>query len=905
MTGELQHTVVPTYPMVSGEPLSYHWFIYAVQAHLIAAPGVDQMDTVLRMMPALLVPMLISLAAVVGRQLAGRVAAGVLAAALLGVVGNSLATRWVVPTGIPTRWNADGGSWDGLTVYWQDSPPQALGWVAGVAVLGLAVAFVRRAPQDRVAPTWLLVPFLVFAAGAKSSELPVLAAGVALAVLVALVLRDWVQARRAGIVLLAAVGVFGVALLTIYAAGSYGLILQPWGRLAVVVSELTVGVTTVRNAATGARLSAPTSALVVAGIVYLLPSLPRVLGLVLLARVRKAEPALWIPLGTLLGGLVATLMLRHPSDAEVFFLVSAYPVAVVGSAAGFAVGLEPAWRRLSAWSRAAPWSVPAAGAAVGFAVAAGVAYRQPLDSPRPGWLAAAQIGGVVPVSEGEQLWTWLRPHVLLWSGVAVAGVLAALVTVGVRRVRRRGERPVPWSVVGLGLVAAVLGTGCFGTWLHLQSGGVADRKGALAWSAAGERAGALVVTPELIRAGALVRRSSAPDDVVATNRYCLTASPTRVPRPGCVAEDFTVSAFTGRRVDVSGWAYAIQALKGAWTSHVYFTRSAFWNPARLRQENRAFTAPTPLVLAGLWRGHRVRWLVADLKAGPGRRASTGPAGDPAVQRHRDRRLAAASSGRPGLGLLRRWCCRARSRGLEATSGLGANERPHEDDPHRAEHDQAAMVAAADADEHADERQGRRPTPAAGDGGRDAQREQAGQREEQTPEEQGAQGVAVVDGAGDRLDRHGGIPDLGGDDPGPCHPPGTEPAADGGQGHDQREAGDEEGDAQDLAEAVPVVVAGVVHEGDHSGDGEPGAGDQAGDRRRPVAGAGGGARGGQGRHGVAPRRSRCEEADRRSRSGDVASERGPNSGVGVGDDAPSQDHPVGGRRRPVAGPRVAR
>jgi hypothetical protein len=623
MTGELQHSVVPTYPMVSGQPLSYHWFIYAIQAHLIASPGVDRIDAVFRLMPCLLVPVLISLAAVVARQIAGRVAAGVLAAALLGVVGNSLPTRWVVPTGIPTRWNADGGSLESLTVYWQDSPPQALGWVAGVACLGLAIAFIRRAPEDRIAPTWLLVPFLVLAAGAKSSELPVLAAGVALAVLVALVLRNWVQARRAGVVLLGSVVVFGIALVTIYAAGSYGLILWPWGRLVVVVSQLTVGVIGHHAPAGGPTITAPTTAMIAAGIVYLLPNLPRVIGLGLLAKARAAEPALWIPLGTLLGGLGATLLFRHPSDAEVFFLVSAYPVALVGSAAGFVLGLEPAWRRMSAWSRPGAVTVLAGGAVVGFGVTAVVAYRHPLASPRPVWVAeaarskAAGAKGRPTVSGREQLWTWLQPHAQLWAGVAVAVVLLAALTVVVRLIGRQAARRMPWSVVSLGLVAAVLGTGCFGTWLHVHRGdGVGERQAALAASAAAHRAGDLVTTPALIRAGDLVRRSSGPNDVVATNRYCLAALKTPAAAAGCFAEDFTVSAFTGRRVDVSGWAYATAALKNAWTSGISFNRSPFWDQARLNEENLAFTAPTADRLAELWRDRRVRWLVADLTAGP-------------------------------------------------------------------------------------------------------------------------------------------------------------------------------------------------------------------------------------------------------------------------------------------------
>ena len=157
-------------------------------------------------------------------------------------------------------------------------------------------------------------------------------------------------------------------------------------------------------------------------------------------------------------GSLATLMLRHPSDAEVFFLVSAYPVAVVGSAAGLVLGLEPAWRRLiglvASGRRRGPgrW-----GRSSGSSLAAVVAYRQPLASPRPGWVrrrAAHAAGKLLPAdlrrarSSGPgctrtcELWGGYRDTV----AAARRGDPLALR----RAARSAGRRRMPWSVVSWG-----------------------------------------------------------------------------------------------------------------------------------------------------------------------------------------------------------------------------------------------------------------------------------------------------------------------------------------------------------------------------------------------------------------------------------------------------------------------
>ncbi len=220
LVGELRHALVPSYPPVAGATLSYHWFLYAIDAHLLTKTGIDPFDSTLRLLPATLVPAILLLIAVVARRLCRRVWAGPVAALLFGVVGITVASAW----------GDQDGSTGIMTSIWRASPPQTLGWLAAIAAAGTLFAFLRRSEDDRAVPVALFVPLLVLTAGSKSSELPVLVAGIALATLVAVLRRDWFTTRRCGIALVLALSVFEAASLTIYSSSSYGIRLQPFGE---------------------------------------------------------------------------------------------------------------------------------------------------------------------------------------------------------------------------------------------------------------------------------------------------------------------------------------------------------------------------------------------------------------------------------------------------------------------------------------------------------------------------------------------------------------------------------------------------------------------------------------------------------------------------------------------------
>ena len=292
LVGELRHMLVPTYPPVDGTSLSYHWFLYAIDAHLVTHSGINVFDSSLRLAPATLVPAILLLAAVVARRLAARVWAGPVAAGLLGVVDISQASRW----------STEDTSIGVLSRNWRASPPQTMGWLASLGAAGALFAFLRRSEDDRAVPVALLVPLFVLTAGSKSSELPVMTAGVALAAFVQLLRRDWVVLKRCLIALGLGLVVFEAASLTIYGSSSYGVRLQLLGVIRARMSRMFPSI----RPGTGSLVHPPHYALVAVGTVtlfWVLPLLPRLLGLFFQVRYRVADPAGWVCLGAAVAGL--------------------------------------------------------------------------------------------------------------------------------------------------------------------------------------------------------------------------------------------------------------------------------------------------------------------------------------------------------------------------------------------------------------------------------------------------------------------------------------------------------------------------------------------------------------------------------------------------------------------------
>ena len=604
LAGELARTASPVYPMVPEGPYPYHWFFHALAAHLGRAFG--PLVVVTHLLPLTLLLGVVAMAAVAARAVARHRWGAAAGAAALGLVGMTAPSAWVVLSGITGRADTDGAGIDPIRLYWQHSASTTLGWLAALGVVAASTRLLRDGVAGRRGDVLLVLAMGVLAAGAKSVQTPVLLCGFAALLLVAVVRRQWPLAGRVTLVASLLGGTWLVAVLTMYAGGSAGLVVSPGARVGYMVARMVPALA--EGVQGGDAVAAPVVGSVVVA-VWLLPLVPRLLGLLWFVR-RPVDPLGLLCGATLVAGVVGTFLTSHPGRSEIFFLVCAYPVGVVGSAAGFVLAADRLRMRWGGRAVARACLVAATAGAVITALVVswagrrspGVLWREVLpDAAVPGdWLRAR-----------DQLLAWGAPTLV----IGVATVVATLVGVlfggrpnagGIRR-RAAGVLVV--------LVAGLAGAGLVATVRDVASGrpelvaarvqAVVDRNPARS---------RLLVSPTLQEAAALVRRSGSADDVVVTNRACLQPA-TVLARRTCDPRDFVVAALTGRRTGVSGWAYASESLALASQVAGGYARMPFWDPARLAEQRALIEQPTPERAAAAWsRGER--WVLADRAAGP-------------------------------------------------------------------------------------------------------------------------------------------------------------------------------------------------------------------------------------------------------------------------------------------------
>ncbi|GAA1308784.1 hypothetical protein Psi02_25230 [Planotetraspora silvatica] len=402
LIGELKHHVPPTLPMVAGEPLFYHWFVYA---HLAAASWITGIEPVVLLLRLAMLPMLAALIVLVG-MLAQRMT-GSRPAALLAVLG----TLFVAP---PSLYLGTNGAftWGGVPDLLWTSPTQTFGSLLFVpVVLFLTDLLGRRGPARG---RWPLLGVLLLAlSGAKATYLPLLGAGLGLVVAVQVVRRrsPWAAVAALGMTAVC----FGYAQLVLFGHTRQGMLVEPLYSIRTTWEEQT-----------GLIGPAGPSAPVLYGIAAVLALCWGVAwsgAFGLLARPRLlVRPDLVLILGFGAAGLGTLFLLGHPTRSQLFFVWGAGPYMVIVAVHGLVVLLRRA--RLS--------------------------RRTMVTAAGGGMLAAYLIpvicGVRVPLSPGRQDVALFLPYVVF---VAVALVAAAALCLARGRVRAWAVMSVALAAVGL------------------------------------------------------------------------------------------------------------------------------------------------------------------------------------------------------------------------------------------------------------------------------------------------------------------------------------------------------------------------------------------------------------------------------------------------------------------------
>ncbi|MBO4270772.1 hypothetical protein [Microbispora triticiradicis] len=551
--GELRHHVPPTMPIVAGEPLPYHWFVYA---HYAAASWVTGVEPLVLLFRLGMLPMIAALVVLLG--LAARRVIGSRAGALAALAAVFLVAApnlYIGPVGGALVWKPV-QSWS--------SPTQTFGALLFVPVfLLLSDLLENRRPLEnrRWDPReWLLLGiFLAAVMGAKATYLPLLTAGLA-----AVAVAGTVRRRRPDGPALAALGMSAACLFfaqfVLYGGVRGGTTAAPLSLMRVTWGGVT---------GDGKPLAGPVTTVLGLTLLCVLSGAVAWCGtLGLLTRPRAlARPAVVLTLGMSLAGLGVALCFGHPGLSEIYFLQAPYPYLAIVSVYGLVTVLRG--------PGTSPLSIVCA--AVAGAVAA--------------YCIRILCDVRVPLPGGEPLGVLALPYAALL-------VFVALTAVALAAARRGGLRPFALTLVVTSAFAAPA------AWFTRVLP-VTYKAPVVAAEDAGRAAQAQAMPRGVVTAARWLRGHSRPGDVVATNLHCRLG----VDGP-CDSRAAWVSALTERRVLVEGWAYATANLD-RWSPGQVLWYLPFWDRERLRANEALFAAPSWRAARSLRDRHGVRWLFAD------------------------------------------------------------------------------------------------------------------------------------------------------------------------------------------------------------------------------------------------------------------------------------------------------
>jgi hypothetical protein len=576
LAGQAKHHFPPDLPQVAGEPLYYHWFAYAHMAMSSMVGSIDLPVVAMRLAIPALCALAIVLTATVAWRVSGRPYVGVIAAALFFAVGEFNFTH---PVSMPFGTEASFVIWHGMSMIYA--------WVLLIALIApLADVIARHDRRASAIPAigsgtvrydqlanrvpaigpgaYGVATLLLFAsAGAKASSLPVVGLAVGSTALVLLLRRRRIPWPVVGLGLIAGVAqLFAVAIL--FHFNSYGVAFGPLQGLRAYWAPPTPGVR---------------HWVLVAGVwfAFLANMLLRMAGILPLLWLRRFRltAVQWFLLAGGLAGPGLYLVFAQTNGGNQYFTRTGFAFGVMLSAWGLAIVADGA--RLSDQNR-----YQLLVGAVSFSillVCVQLRYAKPAQY-------TVSYSSLVPI--------------LRWAGLlAGLGLVAGLCWwIAGRWLERR--RPTGPRLRGRGAVVALTGVLVAGA-----PGLIMDEYKSLEAPNGGAYTN-ITMPKSKVDAARFVRDHSSANDVVATNSHCLGYY-----GDVCDSRVFWLSAYSERSVLVEGWGFAPRMAESG--------LGPFWDPAKLKLNDSAFTAPAAQVLRNLYTTYGVRWLVVD--RGVGREAA--------------------------------------------------------------------------------------------------------------------------------------------------------------------------------------------------------------------------------------------------------------------------------------------
>ena len=433
------------------------------------------------------------------------------------------------------------------------SPTQGFGLL--VLLPTIAVLVLRWRGESAHGSYAVLLPLLVIAGGSKGSMLPVLVAGALLASSQALLVRS-PHARRVILDTVSAAVVLAVLIRFMFGGGVGGTGLAIFEPLINSRAEEFLGADA---KVTGLTL---VSFLTLA----MLPTFMGAVGglRILLGRDTRRDTIGWLLAGCALAGGGAIMVLDHPGFAQYYFLRTAE----------------------------APLSILAGWGTATLLAAARRPVRLAVVSAATGLLAVPLTGvwpGPLDQSDTRHFTAWASVFVFLGVVGSVALVCAGVFGRHERKQRSLAAIGVLVTAVSVaGLVPAIAGV--IGP-MPSPKFGVEKQPGA--------------IHSKDVRAARWIRNHSDPDDVVMTNRHCLTGR-----GENCDHRRFYVAAYSERGVLLEGWAYTKKANALGAERGVSGNRVEFWDP-ELLELNDGFLLEPNAAEAGRLYELGVRWVYMD------------------------------------------------------------------------------------------------------------------------------------------------------------------------------------------------------------------------------------------------------------------------------------------------------